>query len=97
MKLTIAALALSLAGCMGMPDHKIADGQAGCTTLTSLYGSVSSVVTRADNTPKGMSASGKTRITCGSAVMEIESNVSAPPPPPADPATGRSGTPPALP
>lgn len=86
---------LLLAACVGLPEQKIGDGQAGCVSVSSVYGSASSVVTRADNTPKGSSSQGKLRVTCGSAVMEIENVISAPPPPPANPATGRAGTPPA--
>lgn len=65
---------------MSAPEQKISDGQAGCQTFSSIYGSVSSVVARADNPPKGASATGKTRITCGAAVMEIEETITVPTP-----------------
>lgn len=70
--ITLAALP----ACITAPDQKLADGQAGCVTVSSVYGSVSSVVSRADNPGKGGGA-GKTRITCGSAVMEVEHSVGA--------------------
>ena len=66
---------LTLAACAPLPEQKIGDGQVGCMTVTGVYGSASSVVARADNVPKGAGAAGKTRITCGSAVLEIDSTV----------------------
>lgn len=74
MRLTILAC-VGLAGCMSPPEQKLGDGQAGCQTFTSIYGSVSSVVARADNVGRGATQSGKTRITCGSATMEIDSTI----------------------
>lgn len=78
MKLPTLALCVMLAGCMSMPDQKLADGESGCTTVSSVYGSASTVRTRTDNPGKG-GGSGKSRITCGSAVMEIENAVGAVP------------------
>lgn len=75
----ICAVAL-MAGCVGMPDQKLADGQTGCATVNTAYGKASAIVTRADNVAKGHSTIGKTRITCGDSVMEIESTITAPPP-----------------
>lgn len=85
MRFVAALTFLLLAACAPIPDQKLADGQAGCITVTGVYGSASSVVTRADNPPKGSNSSGKTRITCGSAVLEIDHNVSQPEPRPAPP------------
>lgn len=80
-----AAVIGIVAGCVTAPDQKLADGQAGCVTISTMYGAVSQVVTRIDNAPKGANSSGRTKITCGSAVMEVDSNVSAPVPPPLNP------------
>lgn len=94
----VAFLVMALAGCVGLPEQKLADGEDGCRTLQTVYGTVSDLRSRADNTPKGMSATNKTRMTCGSATLERDGNVTQPPPPPANPAVGgRAGTPPALP
>ena len=66
----------AISGCMSLPDQKLSDGESGCTTVSSVYGSVSTVRTRTDNPGKG-GGHGKSRITCGSAVMEIDSTVGA--------------------
>lgn len=78
MKVLTITLCLMLGGCLGMPEQKLADGESGCVTYSGMQGSISQVRTRTDNPGKG-GGSGKTRITCGSAVMEIDSTVGAAP------------------
>lgn len=79
MRLFIGLCVSLVAGCAGgIGDLKVADGQAGCITTANVYGSASAVVTRADNVPKGTNQNSKTRITCGSAVMEIDQQTSQP-------------------
>lgn len=70
-----------LSGCASLGEQKLADGQSGCQTITTIYGSASSVVTRDDNVAKGSTATGTRRITCGSAVMEINTTIGVTPKP----------------
>lgn len=79
MKTLFALAVVLLAGCMGMPEVNLKEGETGCQTVTMAYGSISTVRSRADNAEKGQTQKGKTRITCGSAVMEIDSTIGAAP------------------
>lgn len=79
MKIILTLLAaFALASCLTLETHKLQDGETGCQTTNTIYGSVSTVRQRADNAGKGNSATGKVRVTCGSAVMEIDNTISAP-------------------
>ncbi len=82
MRLTIAAIAVLLPGCMGSglsemsaAQLKATSGMAMCSQVTTMYGKGSSIAVNADDIRKGVSARGKTTIVCGDSTMTIDSTI----------------------
>ena len=85
MRYAIALLAvLSLAGCLNMEamtasQIRATNGLAMCSQMVTLYGKGSSITVNADDIRKGATAKGRTSITCGDALMVIDSNIGVAP------------------
>jgi len=82
MKSTTLALVLCIfaIGCTSLAEMKLRDGEVGCDTVTTLYGSASRIVFRADNVPKGATSESSAGIKCGSAQMDLTNKVGVPVP-----------------
>lgn len=81
MKKFLVLSVVALAGCMSLGDMKLRDGELGCDTVTTIYGSGSRIVMRADNVAKGATSEGGTVIKCGNAEMNATHKIGVPVPP----------------
>ena len=79
--IVVIASTVALSGCIGLGEMKLRDGEAGCDTVTMVYGSASRIVWRADNVGKGASNDATTDIRCGNAELKSTSKIGVPVPP----------------